>query len=339
MRTEDLDYALPPELIAQHPVEPRDHSRLLVVDRSSRRLRHARFHDLGEWLRPNDLLVANDSRVIAARIRGRKASGGKVEALLLRRLDDRRWLALVGGRNVTRARFQRGDVAIDAEVVEWREGGEAVLAFAAPIDGLLDALGETPLPPYIHEPVGDPERYQTVYSRLAGSAAAPTAGLHFTPSLLASLRANGVGLAFVTLHVGVDTFKPIDEEDVEAHAIHSEWCDIPDATAAAVNAARAAGGRVVAVGTTTVRSLETAAGQGAPGAPVAAYAGFTRLFITPGRPFRAVDAMITNFHLPRSTLLALVGAFMGMDLMRAAYAEAIRERYRFYSFGDAMLVL
>ena len=339
MLTSDLDYALPPDLIAQHPVEPRDSSRLLVVNRADGSMAHATFHDIGAWLRPTDLLVANDSRVLAARLKGRKRSGGKAEVLLLRRLDDRRWVALVGGRNVTTLRFERDGAGINARVLENHGGGEAIVEFDSAIEPLLPALGEAPLPPYIHEALTDPGRYQTVYARLAGSAAAPTAGLHFTPGLIEGLRGRGIGFEFVTLHVGVDTFKPIHGDTVEGHFIHSEWCEVPQRTVDAIAAARAAGGRVVAVGTTSARSLESAAGQGGDSNLLAAYSGATRLFITPGRPFRAIDAMITNFHLPRSTLLALVGAFMGMDLWRAAYAEAIRERYRFYSFGDAMLIL
>lgn len=339
MLTSELDYALPPELIAQHPVEPRDASRLLVVDRAAGSFTHTAFRDIGAWLRPADLLVANDSRVLAARLKGRKRSGGKAEVLLLRRLDDRRWVALVGGRNVTTLRFERGGVAVNARVLENHGGGEAIIEFDSAIEPLLPALGEAPLPPYIHETLEDPNRYQTVYARLVGSAAAPTAGLHFTPELIERLREREIGFEFVTLHVGVDTFKPIHGDTVEGHFIHSEWCDVPKRTVEAIAAARAAGGRIVAVGTTSVRSLESAAGQGDEGAALSAYSGATRLYITPGRPFRAVDAMVTNFHLPRSTLLALVGAFVGMDLWRAAYAEAIREKYRFYSFGDAMLIL
>ncbi|MEO6063433.1 MAG: tRNA preQ1(34) S-adenosylmethionine ribosyltransferase-isomerase QueA [Thermoflexales bacterium] len=339
MLTSELDYTLPPELISQHPAEPRDTSRLLVVDRATGSITHAGFRDIGSWLQPADLLVANDSRVLAARLKGRKRSGGKVELLLLRRLDDRRWVALVSGRNVTTLRFERDGVGVNARVLENHGGGEAIVEFDSAIEPLLPKLGEAPLPPYIHETLADPDRYQTVYARVTGSAAAPTAGLHFTPRLIDSLRERGVGFEFVTLHVGVDTFKPIHGDTVEGHFIHSEWCEVPQRTVDAIAVARAASARVVAVGTTSVRSLESAAGQGGDSGPLAAYSGATRLFITPGTPFRVVDAMITNFHLPRSTLLALVGAFMGMDLWRAAYAEAIREKYRFYSFGDAMLIL
>lgn len=339
MLTSELDYSLPAELIAQRPMEPRDASRLLVVDRAAGTFSHAHFRDIGQWLTAGDLLVANDSQVMAARLRGRKDTGGKIEVLLLRRLDDRRWLALVGGRRVDSMRFEGGGVTLKARVLERGEGGEAVVEFQSSVEPVLPLLGEAPLPPYIHEALGDPGRYQTVYARLTGSAAAPTAGLHFTPELIGSLRARKIGFEFVTLHVGVDTFKPISEGEVEKHIIHSEWCEVSERTVQAVAETRANRGKVVAVGTTTVRSLETAAGQGPDQDALGPFSGFTKIYITPGRPFRAVDALITNFHLPKSTLLALVGAFMGMELWRAAYAEAIREKYRFYSFGDAMLIL
>lgn len=339
MLTADLDYALPEALIAQHPLEPRDHARLMVVDRAAGTLTHSRFDAIGNWLRAGDMLVANDTRVLAARLRGRKPGGGKVEALLLRRLDARHWLALIGGRNVRDVVFERGLLAVRAQVIEQRSSGEVVLAFASAIDDVLGELGETPLPPYIHAPLADAERYQTVFARMTGSAAAPTAGLHFTPGLLARLQGGGIGLRFVTLHVGIDTFRPIRASEVEAHDIHSEWCSVSAETAAAINATRQAGGRVVAVGTTSVRALESAGAAIAPGAPLEPFEAMTRLFITPGRPFQVVDAMITNFHLPRSSLLALVGAFMGMRQLREAYQEAIQSQYRFFSFGDAMLIV
>jgi S-adenosylmethionine:tRNA ribosyltransferase-isomerase len=237
MLTSDLDYALPPDLIAQHPVEPRDSSRLLVVNRADGSMAHATFHDIGAWLRPADLLVANDSRVLAARLKGRKRSGGKAEVLLLRRLDDRRWVALVGGRNVTTLRFERMGRHQRPRVGKpW--GREAIVEFDSAIEPLLPALGEAPLPPYVHEALTDPGRYQTVYARLAGSAAAPTAGLHFTPGLIEGLRGRGIGFEFVTLHVGVDTFKPIHGNTVEGHFIHSEWCEVPQRTVDAIAAAR-----------------------------------------------------------------------------------------------------
>ncbi|MFN4294819.1 MAG: tRNA preQ1(34) S-adenosylmethionine ribosyltransferase-isomerase QueA [Thermoflexales bacterium] len=345
MHISELDYELPPELIAQHPVEPRDASRLLVCDRTTQTHQHRHFYDLPEFLRSGDLLVANDTSVINARLRGRKPTGGKVEVLLLRKIDAVTWEALVGGRNVRQIAFPESGNAgkpISAEVVA--RSGEAafVVRFSEPIEPHLDALGETPLPPYIHEQLRDPARYQTVYARVAGSAAAPTAGLHFTPQLLERIQAMGARIAFVTLHVGLDTFKPIEEETVEAHKIHAEWCVLPPATAEAINEARAQGGRIVAVGTTSARVLESSAlasTQASSRPLVQPFSGFTSRYITPGYEWKVVDALITNFHLPRSTLLAMIGAFMGMDFMRRTYALAIRERYRFYSFGDAMLIL
>ncbi|GIV83132.1 MAG: S-adenosylmethionine:tRNA ribosyltransferase-isomerase [Candidatus Roseilinea sp.] len=344
MHISELDYELPPELIAQQPVEPRDASRLLVCDRATQTHQHRHFYDLPEFLRPGDLLVANDTSVINARLHGRKPTGGQVEVLLLRKLDDVTWEALVGGRNVRQITFPAGEDGrqLSAEVVA--RSGEAafVVRFSEPIEPHLDALGETPLPPYIREQLRDPARYQTVYARVAGSAAAPTAGLHFTPQLLERIQAMGVQIAFVTLHIGLDTFKPIEEETVEAHKIHTEWCTLPPATAEAINETRARGRRIIAVGTTSARVLESSGRtlvQASDLPRVQPFSGFTSLYITPGYEWKVVDALITNFHLPRSTLLAMIGAFMGMDFMRCTYALAIRERYRFYSFGDAMLIL
>lgn len=335
MKTDELDYVLPPERVAQTPAEPRDSSRLLVCDRATHTLSHHVFRDLPQLLRPGDLLVANDTRVLQARLKGRKPTGGHVELLLLRRIDDLRWEALVGGRNVRSVHFEDG---LRAMVEPSTQQPLHHVEFSEPVEPHLEALGEMPLPPYIHERLTDDRRYQTVYARTAGSAAAPTAGLHFTPRLLDELAERGVGVAFVTLHVGLDTFKPIAEEDVEAHPMHSEWCHLPQQTAEAIVAARARGGRVVAVGTTSARVLESARLFLAAQEPLREYSGFTNLFITPGFDYRLVDHLITNFHLPRSTLLSLVGALMGMDFMRHAYAEAIAQEYRFYSFGDAMLV-
>lgn len=335
MKTDELDYTLPPERIAQTPVEPRDAARLLVCDREKHSLEHRVFRDLPDLLRPGDLLVANDTRVLQARLKGRKPTGGQVELLLLRRLDDVRWEALVGGRNVREVVFENG---LRARVEAATDQSLHHVQFSEPVEPHLDALGETPLPPYIHTRLEDDRRYQTVYARAAGSAAAPTAGLHFTPRLLDELRERGVGLAFVTLHVGLDTFKPISEDEVEAHVIHTEWCHLPQATADAITSARARGGRVVAVGTTSARVLESARLFIPSHEPLREYSGFTNLFITPGFDYRLVDHLITNFHLPRSTLLSLVGALMGMDFMRRAYTEAVAQEYRFYSFGDAMLV-
>jgi S-adenosylmethionine:tRNA ribosyltransferase-isomerase len=343
MRLEDFEYELPPEFIAQSPLEPRDSSRLMVLNRAAGTIRHAVFREIGEYLAPGDLLVFNDTRVIPARLSAVKpGTGGKVEILLLRRLETQTWEALVGGKRVrpgTQLILPGGGEAdpLRAEVV--RDLGESrrVIRFSRPITPRLARLGATPLPPYIHEALRDPERYQTVYARDPGSAAAPTAGLHFTPALIAGLREAGLETAFVTLHVGLDTFAPITEHEVDAHKIHAEWICVPEETARAVREARARGRRVVAVGTTSVRALETTAGAG--GGTPAAYEGDTRLFITPGFTFRAVDAVVTNFHLPHSTLLVLVSAFAGRERILAAYAEAKREGYRFYSFGDAMLII
>ncbi|MGB7538902.1 MAG: tRNA preQ1(34) S-adenosylmethionine ribosyltransferase-isomerase QueA [Anaerolineales bacterium] len=343
MRLEDFEYTLPPEFIAQSPIEPRDSSRLMVLDRATGAIRHAVFRDIVEYIAPGDLLVFNDTRVIPARLFAvKEGTGGRVEILLLRRLEARTWEALVGGKRVrpgTPLVLASAGAPDPVRIEILRDLGESrrVVRFSRPITPRLAALGSTPLPPYIHEALRDPERYQTVYARAPGSSAAPTAGLHFTPGLIDGLRAGGLRTAFVTLHVGLDTFAPITEHDVEAHAIHSEWICVPEETAAEVRAARARGSRVVAVGTTSVRALETAAGAG--NGTVAAYEGDTRLYITPGYDFRAVDAMITNFHLPHSTLLVMVSAFAGRERILAAYEEAKRERYRFYSFGDAMLIL
>ena len=336
MKTSDFDYHLPPEMIAQHPIEPRDSSRLLVVRRDTGALEHRIFRDVSEYLRPGDILVCNDSRVIPARIYGRKAeTGGKVEVLLVATRGAREWEALVRGRRVRPGtRLTLGET-LEAEVVAVTESGSRVLAFAEPVEPHLEALGVVPLPPYIHEPLEDPERYQTIYARVQGSVAAPTAGLHFTPHLLDTVLAMGCKIVFVTLHIGMDTFRPIKEEDIEEHHIHTEWCEVSPEAAEQIRAARAAGGRVVAVGTTAVRALETAAQSG----EVEAFSGPTGLYIYPGYAYRVVDVMLTNFHLPRSTLLLLVSAFAGKDLVDRAYREAIAERYRFYSFGDAMLVL
>jgi S-adenosylmethionine:tRNA ribosyltransferase-isomerase len=337
-----LDYALPPERIAQEPCEPRDAARLLVLDRSTGARRHAIVRDLPAWLRPGDLLVRNATRVLPARLRGRKASGGAAEALLLgeaggpRRL---RALLRAGGRLRVgqKLRFEGAGGSLDAEVVARAADGSVELAFGAGPSPY--ALGEAPLPPYIRRPAPRPEdavRYQTVYARVPGSVAAPTAGLHFTRELLEALAARGVGCAEVVLHVGVGTFRPLREEDLARGRLHAERYELSEATAEAVARTRAAGGRVVAVGTTTARVLEHAAqedGRVEPGA------GETELLLRPGVRFRAVDALLTNFHLPRSSLLLLVAAFAGAGAVLGAYAEALAQGYRFYSYGDAMLIL
>ncbi len=359
MRTDQFDYILPPELIAQTPCELRDHSRLLVVNRSDGSNHHKHFYEIGNYLSAGDLLVANESRVMPARLLGYKIpTGGKVEALLLRPViqpgdgggEPSVWEALVspGRRIPDGARLGFGDPArgvyLEAEVLERSALGGRILRFSTPPRPLLEKLGEMPLPPYIHEALADPERYQTVYARIEGSAAAPTAGLHFTEGLIGNLRAKGIAFATVTLHVGLDTFRPVHEEEIEKHPMHKEWYHLPESTASAINATRAAGGRVVAVGTTSVRVLETVGREQQIGphdkdTKIESAEGWSDLFIHPGYKFRIIDAMVTNFHLPKTTLLMLVSAFAGRELTLAAYNEAIEQRYRFYSFGDAMLIL
>ena len=339
MRTESFDYLLPESQIAQSPVEPRDASRLLVLDRQLGEVSHHAFRDLPGLLAPGDLLVLNDTRVLPARLVGAKPTGGRAEALLLRDLGGDRWEAMVfpGRRLDVGARILFGDGAVEAEVLSRDPGGTRVLQFRArgaeAVPALLHRLGEAPLPPYIHAPLADRERYQTVYARLDGSAAAPTAGLHFTTATFERLAERGIGIARVTLHVGLATFRPVKVEQIEDHEMHEEWYEVPEET---VEAVASAAGRVVALGTTTVRALESAAmgpRQLRPGARQ------TRLYITPGFPFRIVDALITNFHMPRSSLLILVAAFAGLEPVQAAYQRALATGYQFLSFGDAMLIL
>ncbi|MCA9867483.1 MAG: tRNA preQ1(34) S-adenosylmethionine ribosyltransferase-isomerase QueA [Anaerolineae bacterium] len=365
MKVSDFDYDLPETLIAQHPLEPRDASRLLVLDAAGR-IEHRHFRDLPDYLRPGDILVANDTRVIPARLFARKPTGGRVEILLLERTAGDTWKALVGGRNVavdlplTLLNRDGDEATVSATVTAVGAESLRELRFSAPVEGWIESLGYAPLPPYIHEPLDDPERYQTIYARPAGSAAAPTAGLHFTAELLLKLREQGVMFETVTLHVGLDTFKPVAVEEVTDHVIHTEWARLSADAARRINDAHLAGGRIVAVGTTTARVLETAALRSAgitgslntisardasgettnlcPWKPVAAFEGPTDLFIHPGYRFRAMDALITNFHLPRSSLLMLVAAFVGRETILDAYRAAVAEQYRFYSFGDAMLL-
>jgi S-adenosylmethionine:tRNA ribosyltransferase-isomerase len=335
VKTSDFDYHLPPELIAQTPIEPRDAARLLQLDRSSGDIAHGYFYDLPDLLRPGDLLVANESRVIPARIFARKAeTGGAVEMLLLRRIDDLTWQALLRAHRVHVGLRIELQPDLFAEVLEMSPGGERVLRFNQPIEPRLSALGVTPLPPYIHTPLADPERYQTIYSHTPGSAAAPTAGLHFTPRLIDQLRARDIHMIYVTLHVGLDTFRPVETADVEAHHIHTEYMEVIESVAAQIRAAKQEGRRVIAVGTTSVRVLETVGKHG-----LQAHRGDTSLFIYPGFEYRVIDGLITNFHLPQSSLLMLVSAFAGKEKIDRAYAEAIARRYRFFSFGDAMLIL
>jgi len=337
---------LPPEFIAQTPAEPRDQSRLLVLRRSDGSIEHHLFSEIIDFLRPTDVLVLNDTRVIPARLKGQKSSGGKVEVLLLRRLEPGLWEALVNPSKriavgdkvelVSTRSGSRGETAF-VEVLDRKDEGIRIVRFAD--EAVVEALGQIPLPPYIRDYRGDRERYQTVYSREKGSVAAPTAGLHFTPGLLSQIREKGIELVFVTLHVGLDTFRPIREEDPRQHHIHHEFGVLTPEAAARLNRARGDGHRIICVGTTAVRLLEQAAlaSEGTEG--LKPFQGWVDLFILPGHRFRLVDAMVTNFHLPRSTLLMLVSAFGGNDLIRRAYQEAIRERYRFYSFGDAMLII
>jgi S-adenosylmethionine:tRNA ribosyltransferase-isomerase len=334
VRTSDLDYVLPPGLIAQTPAEPRSSSRLLVYDRATGDIRHRRFADLLGELDADDLVVVNDTRVLPVRLRGRRATGGAVEILLLEPRPGGLWEALARPY----ARLRSGEVVsaagLDLRVEERLGGGRVTVAplTSEPIERALAGAGEMPLPPYIQQAPADPDRYQTVYARQPGSAAAPTAGLHFTPELWAALQARAEVVA-VTLGVGLDTFRPVAEDDLTEHEIHSERYDVSPEAAAAIRAALADGRRVVAVGTTVVRVLETVFGQ-----PPRELAGRSRLFIVPGYRFQAVGAMVTNFHLPRSTLLALVMAFAGVEETRELYRTAIAERYRFYSFGDACLI-
>jgi len=341
MKTTDFDYHLPESSIAQTPAEPRDSSRLLVLNRATGELEHRIFREITDSLRAGDLLVLNQTRVIPARIFAHKETGGKVELLLLRRRDTLTWEALVGGKGLSVGKKVVVEDGPQAEIVELLNGSERLIRFSEPIEPLFPRVGNVPLPPYIHERLSDPERYQTVYAREPGSAAAPTAGLHFTPRLLDEVQAKGVKIAYVTLHVGLDTFAPVTEENPEEHRIHTEWCELPQSTADAINATRATGGRVIAVGTTSVRTLETAGQQMVrdSSSTVEPFLGSTSIYILPGYQFKVVDAMITNFHLPKSTLIMLVSAFAGRERILSAYENAIREGYRFYSFGDAMLIL
>lgn len=349
MRLEDFDYELPPELIAQAPVEPRDASRLLVVHREGGRLEHRHFRDLPEYLRAGDVLVRNVTRVLRARLVGRRPGGGTAELLLLEPRPDGTWEAL--GRPARRLRpgtavrvppaeASSGGGELVAAVTAVLGGGRVVVRLEAegPLDAALEQYGQVPLPPYIRRPLADPGRYQTIYAAQPGSVAAPTAGLHFTPAVLERLQARGVTVADVTLHVGLGTFEPVRVPDVERHRMHAERYEVPVATAEAIARARTVGGRTVAVGTTVTRTLEATADPEQPGL-VRPGSGRTELFIRPGHRWRVVDLLLTNFHLPRSTLLMLVCAFAGRELVLRAYREAVREGYRFYSFGDAMLLL
>lgn len=346
IRMSDYDYDLPDDLIAQIPLADRASSRLMVIDRRHGELTHSRFADLGSFLRKGDLLVLNDSRVIPARLRIRRQTGGRGELLLLERsAGEREWIALA--RPFRKLRGQEAvevlsvDGRVDSEsamILEKIEDGTVRVRLGTDLDQQLDRYGRVPLPPYIRTELQDSERYQTVYSDASGSAAAPTAGLHFTRDMLSDLVAGGIEMTPVTLHVGLDTFRPVTEDIAEDHEIHSEWCSVPQVTIDAIWSCRERGGRVIAVGTTSARTLETI-GARSKLDELKPYTGSTRIFITPGYRWKLVDAMITNFHLPRSTLLLMVCSFAGRELIFRAYQEAMVERYRFFSFGDATLIL
>jgi S-adenosylmethionine:tRNA ribosyltransferase-isomerase len=346
LETAHFDYQLPVELIAQTPLDRRDHSRLMVLDRDSGTIHHSMFNKLSDWLVPGDLLVANNSRVIPARLRGNRVpSGGAVEILLLRRRDTGTWSALAKpakrlkpGDRIDLFAQDSGTAPAAVTVEENLGDGELLLQFEAGVEERLELFGEAPVPPYISQALEDAGRYQTVYASVPGSAAAPTAGMHFTRAMIEELRRQDIEWAEVTLHIGLDTFRPVTVERVAEHQIHTEWCSVPDDVAATVQNAKTEGRRIISLGTTAARTLETAGHKWAAGT----HGGFsadTSVFITPGYEWKVVDAMITNFHLPRSTLLLMVCAFAGRERILAAYETAIEHRYRFYSFGDAMLIV
>lgn len=341
MLKSDFYFALPKELIAQTPIEPRNASRLLTLDRKSGAVEHRMFTDLYTLLKPGDLLVLNDSRVLPARILGvSETTGSPMEFLLLQQKRQDEWEVLVrpGKRAKPGAKFIFGEGLLYAEVLEILDGGNRLVRFSYDSGSFytnLEQIGQMPLPPYITEKLDDPERYQTVYSKELGSAAAPTAGLHFTEQMLNDLRAMGIKTAFVTLHVGLGTFRPVKEDDINDHKMHSEHIFLPQETADLVNETKQNGGRVIAVGTTSCRTLE-AVGQ--MGMPLKAYEGYTEIFLYPGKEFTVIDGLITNFHLPESTLIMLVSAFAGREHVLAAYNEAVAQQYRFFSFGDACFI-
>lgn len=340
MLVDEFNYDLPEELVAQYPCEPRDASRLLVLERNEQKINHKHFHNLPDFLQPGDLLVFNDTRVIPARLLGAKAdSGGKIEVFLLSRINGNEWEVLVKpGKKARPGTTVVFSDELQCEVLSKTDFGGRVVRFTfqGVFEEILDKLGETPLPPYIKERLSDQERYQTIYARERGSAAAPTAGLHFTHSLLERIKQKGVQLAFITLHVGLGTFRPVQVHDISEHSMHREYYTISAQAASQINDAKRCGRRVIAVGTTSVRTLETAAAEDG---QITSGSGWTDIFIYPGYRFKTVDAMITNFHLPKSTLLMLISAFAGRDAVLEAYRVAVAEQYRFFSFGDAMLIL
>ena len=340
MKTSDFMYDLPEELIAQTPVEPRDHSRLLVYHRDTQQIEHKHFYDVIDYLNPGDALVVNDTRVIPARLYGTRAGGGACELLLLKQLAPKKWESLVrpGAKLHVGKTVSIGDGKLTAKIVGDAEGGARIVEFECEgtFEETLDELGEMPLPPYIHEKLTDKSRYQTVYAREEGSAAAPTAGLHFTEELLEKIRQKGITIVPVLLHVGLGTFRPVKVENIEEHEMHSEYYEVSPEAAEKLAEIRAKGGRIVAVGTTSVRTLEAA--SQAPG-KVESGSANTQIFIKPGYKFNSVDCLITNFHLPGSTLIMLVSALMGREEALRVYEIAVKERYRFFSFGDAMCIL
>ena len=340
MKTKDFDYYLPEELIAQTPLEKRDESRLMCLDKETGAISHQHFYELPEFLKPGDCLILNNSRVLPARLLGRRLpGGGACEVLLLIDRGDKTWECIVRpGKHLRKgARMEFGNGELTAEVIDVLPDGNRMVKFA--FEGIflevLERLGKMPLPPYIKEELADQERYQTVYSKVEGSAAAPTAGLHFTPELLERVQSMGVKVGYVTLHVGLGTFRPVKEEEITDHDMHSEYCVIPQETADLINETRKNGGRVICVGTTSCRTIESWAAEDG---TMTASAGWTDIFIYPGYRFKVMDALITNFHLPESTLIMLVSALAGREHILAAYEEAVKERYRFFSFGDAMFI-
>ena len=339
MKKSDFYFDLPEELIAQTPLPQRDGSRLLLLDRNTGELEHRHFYELPELLRPGDCLILNDSRVLPARLLGVRSTGGSVELVLLRDLGEGRWECLSRPGKKTRpgTELSFGEGELTATVESVTDGGNRIVRFH--YEGIflevLERLGKMPLPPYIKEELQDAERYQTVYSRELGSAAAPTAGLHFTRELLQKIENKGVRIGYVTLHVGLGTFRPVKEEEIEDHAMHAEFCVVPEETAKLVTETRQNGGRVIAVGTTSCRTLESFAKEDGSLPPAS---GWTNIFIYPGYRFKCVDALVTNFHLPESTLIMLVSALAGRENVLHAYEEAVKQRYRFFSFGDAMFI-
>ncbi len=339
LKTEDFNYYLPEDRIAQTPIEPRDHSKLLVWDRKNREIFHNQFFEIGKFLQPGDLLVINQTKVIPARLFAKKTSGGKVEILLLKKRDNNCWECLVGGKRVNTGKELFTENGVRIQILEDLSGSARVIQFSEEIEPYLQNIGEMPLPPYIHEPLQDQSRYQTVFAKELGSAAAPTAGLHFTNELIQSLSSNGVRFCHITLHVGLDTFAPVTEEDPKDHLIHTEWCEILAEAANLINETAKKGNRIIAVGTTSVRTLETGAKYAKRGEIIGSFSGPTNIFILPGYKFKVVNAMVTNFHLPKSSLIMLVSAFTGRETILNLYQTAILMGYRFYSFGDAMFLI